>query len=95
MLYQSSLATEGDSKLSDSRRCVERVIPPGATHFAVFYGERSFYQAVHYQHMNQVSEVLQILVRWNVWDNGRWTDVGGGFSARLLREIETAQSSED
>ncbi len=63
-------------------------VPPGATHEQKFYGDDKYYQRVEYGHLNQVSEEWQMLTRWNVWDNGKWVDVGAWFSNRNLRPIK-------
>jgi len=59
--------------------------PYGATHFSDFYGRNQFFKRIEYQHLNQVTDELETLVRWVWWDADEWRGVG--FSDRNLKKI--------
>ena len=61
--------------------------PAGATHWAPAFGNVSYYRHSTFQRMNQVSEELQILHRWEYWDLGKWNPVEAGFCSRHCKEI--------
>lgn len=67
------------------------IIPVGTTHIADMWGEPFFYQRVEVPYLNQLidhpEEQWQKLVKWNVFERGKWVDVGRGFSDRRLRPI--------
>lgn len=62
-------------------------IPYGCTHTSEFYGETNYYKLATYQRMNQVSEEWMTMCKWEYWENGRWVDVGTGWSSRRVKKV--------
>ena len=62
-------------------------IPEGTTHTSEFYGTITYYRRSTYPHLNHVSEEWETMTRYDYWENGRWVDVGAGFSARRLQPV--------
>lgn len=64
------------------------MIPPGTTHFQVFYGTLTFYKYSSTQRVNTDLEVTITDHHIYHWKHGKWNDVGSGFSGRLLKSID-------
>lgn len=62
-------------------------IPKDATHVCDFYGKINYYRKRTSELPMKILEGTYIDTRWWYWEDGKWEDVGDGFSSRRINSI--------